>query len=158
MRFLGNIEAKTDSKGRVFLPVVFRKVLQVSGEENLVLRKDVFQQCLVLYPERVWNHQMDSLRARLSRWNSKEQQLFRQFVSDAEMTTLDASGRLLLPKRYMIMAGIDQTVKFIGMGDTIEIWSKELADKPFVNADELGKTIEDIDTFDSIETLTTLEK
>lgn len=158
MRFLGNIEAKTDSKGRVFLPVVFRKVLQASGEENLVLRKDVFQQCLVLYPESVWNHQMDSLRARLSRWNSKEQQLFRQFVSDAEMTTLDASGRLLLQKRYMIMAGIDQTVKFIGMGDTIEIWSKELADKPFVKADELGKAIEDIDTFDSIETLTTLEK
>ena len=38
MRFLGNIEAKTDAKGRVFLPSVFRKVLQVSGEESLVLR------------------------------------------------------------------------------------------------------------------------
>lgn len=39
MRFLGNIEAKTDVKGRAFLPAVFRKVLQVSGEELLVLRK-----------------------------------------------------------------------------------------------------------------------
>ena len=48
MRFLGNIEAKTDAKGRAFLPAVFRKVLQASGEENLVLRKDVFQKCLVL--------------------------------------------------------------------------------------------------------------
>ena len=47
MRFLGNIEAKTDAKGRAFLPAVFRKVLQASGEENLVLRKDIFQQCLV---------------------------------------------------------------------------------------------------------------
>ena len=43
MRFLGNIEAKTDTKGRAFLPAVFRKVLQASGEENLVLRRDVFQ-------------------------------------------------------------------------------------------------------------------
>ena len=33
MRFLGNIEAKTDAKGRVFLPAGFRKVLQVAGEE-----------------------------------------------------------------------------------------------------------------------------
>lgn len=33
MRFLGNIEAKVDAKGRVFLPVTFRKVLQASGEE-----------------------------------------------------------------------------------------------------------------------------
>ena len=59
MRFLGNIEAKTDAKGRVFLPSVFRKVLQVSGEESLVLRKDVFQPCLVLYPQSVWNAQLD---------------------------------------------------------------------------------------------------
>ena len=46
MRFLGNIEAKTDVKGRVFLPSVFRKVLQASGEEQLVLRKDIYQKCL----------------------------------------------------------------------------------------------------------------
>ena len=50
MRFLGNIEAKTDAKGRAFLPANFRKILQVSGEEKLVLRKDVFQPCLVIYP------------------------------------------------------------------------------------------------------------
>ena len=48
MRFLGNIEAKIDAKGRAFLPAVFRKVLQTSGDENLVLRKDVFEDCLVL--------------------------------------------------------------------------------------------------------------
>ena len=57
MRFLGNIEAKTDAKGRAFLPAVFRKVLQASSEECLVLRKDVFQKCLVLYPEKIWNEQ-----------------------------------------------------------------------------------------------------
>ena len=28
MRFLGNIEAKIDVKGRAFLPAIFRKVLQ----------------------------------------------------------------------------------------------------------------------------------
>lgn len=53
MRFLGNVEAKTDAKGRAFLPAVFRKVLSASGEENLVLRKDVFQPCLV-YTRKVY--------------------------------------------------------------------------------------------------------
>lgn len=53
MRFTGNIDAKTDAKGRVFLPAAFRKVLQGSGEEGLILRRDVFQRCLVLYPETV---------------------------------------------------------------------------------------------------------
>ena len=72
MRFLGNIEAKTDSKGRAFLPAAFRKVLQAGGEERLVMRKDVFQPCLVLYPESVWNEQMDMLRQRLNRWNRQK--------------------------------------------------------------------------------------
>ena len=40
MRFLGNIEAKIDAKGRAFLPASFRKVLQAEKEERLVLRKD----------------------------------------------------------------------------------------------------------------------
>ena len=144
MRFLGNIEAKADVKGRVFLPSVFRKVLQASGEENLVLRRDVFQQCLVLYPESVWNAQMDELRSRLSRWNASHQQLFRQFVSDVELLTLDGNGRFLLPKRYLQMAQIEQSVKFIGMGDTIEIWSTALTEKPFLDVEEFGSALEEI--------------
>lgn len=40
MRFLGNSEAKTDAKGRVFLPAVFRKQLQAASQECLILRKD----------------------------------------------------------------------------------------------------------------------
>ncbi len=144
MRFLGNIEAKADAKGRVFLPAVFRKVLQASGEENLVLRKDVFQQCLVLYPESVWNQQMDELRSRLSRWNAAHQQIFRQFVSDVELLSLDGNGRFLMPKRYMQMAQIEQSVKFVGMGDTIEIWSTTLTEKPFMEADDFSKALEEI--------------
>ena len=35
-------------------PATFRKQLQAASEERLVLRKDVYQDCLVLYPESVW--------------------------------------------------------------------------------------------------------
>ena len=130
MRFLGNIEAKTDAKGRVFLPAVFRKELQAFCEERLVLRKDIFQSCLVLYPESVWNQQIDILRQRLNRWNKDEWQLFRQFVSDVEPVSLDGNGRFLIPKRYMKLANIEQTVKFIGIDDTIEIWIGDGASSP----------------------------
>ena len=144
MRFLGNIEAKTDTKGRVFMPVAFRKVLTGIGETNIVMRKDVFQKCLVLYPENVWNSQMDSLREKLNRWDKNEQTLFRQFVSQAELITLDASGRFLIPKKYMQMASIDQAVKFIGMGDTIEIWAAENEEEQFMDTEEFGKALEEL--------------
>lgn len=144
MRFIGNIEAKTDSKGRAFLPVVFRKVLQKAGEERLVLRKDIFQPCLVLYPESVWNEQLDTLRNRLSRWNAKQQQMFRQFVSDVEILTLDGNGRFLIPRRYQKMAAITQAIKFVGMDDIIEIWQNDEPDKSLLDAEEFSQAIEEI--------------
>ena len=144
MRFLGNIEAKTDAKGRAFLPAAFRKVLQTEGEERLVLRKDVFQPCLVLYPESVWNEQMDQMRARLNRWNRQHQQVFRQFVSEVELLTLDGNGRFLIPKRYQRMADIEQDIKFVGMGDTIEIWSSKKADKQQMKPEEFEAALEDL--------------
>jgi len=144
MRFLGNIEAKMDAKGRAFLPAVFRKILQAGSEERLVLRKDVFQPCLVLYPESVWNEQMDALRQRLNRWNKQHQQVFRQFVSEVEVLTLDGNGRFLVPKRYLRMADIEQDVKFVGMGDTIEIWSNAKAEQCQMNPEDFGKALEEL--------------
>lgn len=146
MRFLGNIEAKADAKGRAFLPATFRKVLQTGGEERLVLRKDVFQTCLVLYPESVWNEQMDSIRQRLNRWNKTQQQVFRQFVSDVELVSLDGNGRFLIPKRFQRMANIEQEIRFIGMGDTIEIWSNSEAEQQKMSAEDFGNALEELMT------------
>ena len=142
MRFLGNIEAKIDVKGRAFLPAIFRKVLQTENEERLVLRKDVFQPCLVLYPESVWNEQMDSMRQRLNRWNKQHQQVFRQFVSEVELLTLDGNGRFLIPKRYQRLAFIGQDIKFVGMGDTIEIWAVQKEEELQMKPEEFSNTLE----------------
>ena len=141
---MGNIEAKTDAKGRVFLPATFRKVLQTEGVEQLVMRKDVHEKCLVLYPEHVWNEQMAFLRQKLNRWNRQQQQTFRQFVSDVEMVALDGNGRFLISKRMQKMAEIDQTVRFIGMGDTIEVWAVKDEDEQFMSQEDFSNALESL--------------
>ena len=146
MRFLGNIEAKTDAKGRVFLPAVFRKVLQASGEEMLVMRKDIHQKCLVLYPESVWNERVDALRARISEWDDEGKMVLRQYMKEAETLSLDGNGRFLIPKRYLQMAEIDQTVRFIGMTDTIEIWAAEKVEEPFMSQQDFSAKLKAIMT------------
>ena len=40
------------------------------------------------------------------------------------------------------MAGISQSVRFIGMGDTIEIWSSESLQAPFMDSTEFGAALE----------------
>ena len=110
----------------------------------MVMRKDIHQSCLVLYPESVWNSQMDALRERLNRWNKEHQRVFRQFVSEVEMLTLDGNGRFLISKRYQKLADIEQDIKFVGMGDTIEIWGLRQSQESQMDAEEFSNAIEEL--------------
>lgn len=142
LQFLGNVEAKIDAKARVFVPASFRKQLQVSGQNELVLRKDIFQNCLVLYPILVWEEEVAKLRARLSRWDKQQQQVFRQFVLDVERLEMDANGRILLSKRYQQMVGIDGDVRFLGVDNTIEVWAKGQLEDTLMDSSDFGQEIQ----------------
>ena len=142
MRVIGDYPAKTDAKGRVFLPAAFRKILEAEGERSLVLRNDVFQKCLVLYPESVWNAQLDDLRTRVNPWNSQQQMMLRLFEADAEPVELDAQGRLLISKRKLQYAGIEGDVRFLAMVDRIEIWSKQALEEVMSASGDLGNQME----------------
>jgi MraZ protein len=84
------------------------------------------------------------LRQRLNRWNKQHQQVFRQFVSEVEILALDGNGRFLIPKRYQRMAEIEQDVKFVGMGDTIEIWSNKKVDEQQMAPEDFGAALEEL--------------
>ena len=144
MRFLGNIEAKTDQKGRVFLPSVFRKELQASGEERLIVRKDVHQKCLVLYPESAWDRRMEALFERADEFDEGEREAVRMFMSEVALLTLDGNGRLLIPKEFLEEAEIDASVRFIGMKDTIEIWASANVAKPKLSQEEFAAKLKAI--------------
>ena len=144
LQFLGNMEARVDAKGRIFVPAIFRKRLQSAGEEFLVLRKDIFQDCLVLYPGLVWEKEIETLRGRLSKWDRQQQQIFRQFVLDAERLEMDASGRILIPGRYLQMVSIVSEVRFLGVDETIEIWAKEKLEKPLVDPEEFSSALQQL--------------
>ncbi|MDD2601560.1 MAG: division/cell wall cluster transcriptional repressor MraZ [Prevotella sp.] len=144
MRFLGNIEAKIDAKGRAFLPAQFRKALMSSGESDLVLRQDIFENTLVIYPEVVWNELMDEMRNLLSRWDRRQQMVYRTFVSGVINISMDANGRILIPKDFLKSAGISSSLRFVGMGDTIEIWANDPDSvKPFMEKSEFGSALEE---------------
>ena len=144
MRFTGSIDAKTDEKGRVFVPSVFRNILQKEEEEGLVLRRDLFEPCLVLYPKSVWDARVDAIRAHTNPFDRRQQQALRLFTVDAENITLDSSGRMLIPRRYLEHAGIKNDVRFNGMDEVIEIWSKQAAEALEEKQKEAGNILEDM--------------
>ena len=53
--FVGNIEARLDEKGRIFVPAAYRKILAEQNAKFMVMRRDTDNECLMFYPEQVWN-------------------------------------------------------------------------------------------------------
>jgi MraZ protein len=145
MRFIGNIDAKTDEKGRVFVPATFRKLLQQADLDSMILRKDIFQQCLVLYPESVWNSMVDAIAERTNPFDSKGRNALRGFVAGAEKIAIDGNGRILIPRRYLEAADIQNEVRFIGMDNSIEIWNRQKAED-IINNDILAESLETLMT------------
>lgn len=143
MKFIGMTSAKMDAKGRLFLPSDFRKQLEGS-DPRLVLKRDVFQPCLVVYPYEVWEAEVGELRSRLNRWNPREAMLFRQFMAEIEVIGLDSKGRFILPRRWLEVCRIANSVSFIGMDDRIEVWSTSLTAQPFLSSEEYGRTLEEV--------------
>lgn len=138
----GNIEGKLDSKGRAFLPATFRHQL---GDENVFyLRKDLFENCLVLYPAQTWENIVSELRHRLSPWVRREDQIFRQFVAEADRVELEENGRMLLPKRLLNSLEIKGGIKFLGKITTIEIWPMDKVEETFVDDGEFSMELENL--------------
>ena len=142
MRFTGNIDAKVDEKGRVFVPSSFRKILLREESQGLIMRRDIFQRCLVLFPQEVWDEQVNAITARTNMFDRQGRDALRRFVAGAESITLDSGGRMLIPRRYLEESGIQNEVRFIGVDNTIEIWNRQAADALLNEPDTLADALE----------------
>ena len=81
--FIGNIEGRLDEKGRIFVPAVYRKILVEAESKRIVMRRDTDNECLMFYPEQVWNEKVEELRQALDEWNPEDQLTLSQFMADA---------------------------------------------------------------------------
>lgn len=127
MSFIGQFPVRLDAKNRAFIPAGFRRILQQNGVQTLVVRKDYFENCLVIYPSQQWQEEIAGVRARLNRFDGNQQMVYRKLVSEAQELQLDSNGRILLPKALLDKVGISQDVVFVGMEQTIEIWASNAA-------------------------------
>ena len=123
--FIGKYEAKADAKGRIFIPSAYRKLLPDGEKERVVIRKDAENDCLVVFPESIWNAKVEDFKSKLDEWNSVDQLLLMQFVSDAEWLDIDSQGRILISKKNLLAIGVENSdFLFVGMIDRFAIWSK----------------------------------
>jgi MraZ protein len=127
--FIGDYACKVDIKGRIILPMTFKKQMPADAQDHFVVRKDIFENCLVLYSIEDWNRQLDKIRKRINPYNREHNMFLRNFFKGTAELSLDNNNRLLIPKRLMDLIGAERDVVLAGQDGRIEIWAGSVYDK-----------------------------
>ena len=120
--FLGEYECKLDTKGRMVLPAALKRQMPDVEREGLVINRGL-EENLTIYTRSEWNKIMNEL-SRLNQFERKSREFIRKFMRGATELTLDAAGRVLIPKSLQAYAGISTEVVLACQFDKIEVWSK----------------------------------
>jgi MraZ protein len=122
--FLGTYSVSVTSGKRTVIPFVFRQKLG-----STVILAKWYENCLVLVGRSSW----DALLKRLTGEERMVVQPVREtehFVfTSAYEVEVDDQGRIVFPDRLVAYADLKEQVYFLGVGDRIEIWNKEVWDK-----------------------------
>ena len=130
---IGTYECKVDAKGRLMLPVAFKKQLSSVMDKGFVLKRAVFQPCLELYPMQEWETMMQNIN-KLNRFKKKNNDFIRRFTAGVKSVDLDVSGRLLIPKDLVGFASITKEIVVTSAVNIIEIWDKDKYEKAIDDA------------------------
>ena len=142
--FIGEYSCKVDAKGRILFPSAFKKQMTSVSKDSFVIKKDIFEKCLVLFPIYEWERQTEILRNKLNPYNKEHSKFLRNFFKGAAEIILDSNNRMLLPKRLLELVNIKKNVCLAGQDGKIEIWSKEIYDSFDENEDEFAELAEKI--------------
>ena len=119
--FLGTYLVSVTSGKRISIPSVFRENL---GKELIL--SQWYEECLVLVSK-------SSLNTLLSRVTGSERVIIEPirktehfiFASSYEVVP-DDQGRIVIPDRLVTYANLKDQVYFLGVGDRVEVWNKEI--------------------------------
>ena len=143
-RFRGESHHKVDSKGRVSIPALFRRVLE-AGDPNyregdapeLVIvygdHRRKFLECYTIEAIAEVDEKIDAL----PRGSMERKMLQRMFHGQSFPTVVDDTGRLVLPAKLRAKIDIKNEAFFIAAGDTFQIWKPETYDGEMQKADAL---------------------
>ncbi|MBR2571468.1 MAG: division/cell wall cluster transcriptional repressor MraZ [Clostridia bacterium] len=119
--FSGNFTHNIDPKGRVTIPASFRSAL--GNRFTIGLNNDFTT--LALYPEAYW-HEIEENLKRIPQTDIRGMKYVRlvngNSFPDCE---LDGQGRVLLPPTLRQHAKLERNVRFVGVGQYVEIWDED---------------------------------
>jgi len=140
--FIGDYPCKVDAKGRIILPSTFKKQMPSAAQDHFVVRKDIFENCLVLYSIDDWNRQIEKIRKRINPYNREHNMFLRNFFKGTAEILLDSNNRMLIPKRLLDLISADRDVVLAGQDGRIEIWAASIYERIDMPPDDFANLAE----------------
>ena len=149
VKFIGEFEVKLDDKGRLVVPSAFKSAMtkdllkqeaieaaaigrklddsdDKEIELSFVVKKDLFANCLDMYPYEEWEKESEQVKNKLNFFNEEHAKFWREYMKGRASVTADSKfGRIMIPKNILSSIGIKKEVVFTGNDHKIEIWAKE---------------------------------
>ncbi len=117
--FLGTYFHNLDERNRLSIPKRFREKLGVAG----IVTKGL-DGCLFIYSREAWDKVEQKLLS-MPLTRSDARSFSRLVLSGAMEVLLDRLGRIVLAKYLLEYAQISGEVAVLGVGERLEIWSKD---------------------------------
>jgi len=138
-----------DGKGRVSIPALYRRVIEASdpnwtdglSPELIIVYGDHRRNFLECYTVEAMQEVDDKIAA-LPRGSQARKHLQRLFHGQSFPTSVDETGRLVLPAKLRRKIDLEGEAFFIAAGDTFQIWKPETYE-----SEELAKTEEWLDEY-----------
>jgi len=120
MLLTGTFERTLDEKFRLALPKRLRELL--SGQGQMILTPGT-DGSLALFPQQAFADLTARLAARSP--TSQDVRAFsRLLYSQSQGVDIDSQGRIHLPAELARLAGLENEVILLGVGDRIEMWNR----------------------------------
>lgn len=125
MRFVSTIPARLDGKGRVSIPAPFRAVLEGDGYPGLFMHPALDLKALEAGGNRLLA-EIDGLIGRYPPYSEARDLIATALLGASEHLKVDPEGRIALPERFKVHAGITREVVFVGLGDRFRLFSPDM--------------------------------
>lgn len=131
MFFTGEFSHQLDDKNRIRIP---RKLKEAANGAKFYFAKGT-DDCIFVLPESVLSGTIEEL-ASIKMGDEQKQKGLRSFTRSIEPVEEDKQGRALLSLSLRAHAHVKKDIVFIGAGNRVEIWAKEVYDKYFEDDDK----------------------
>ena len=140
--FLGTHTNRLDAKGRVSIPAPFRAALrpETGGNATVVLRPSHTHPCVEGWPEREF-HALATPLDSLDMFSDAHDDLAATIFADAYPLEADREGRIVLPEFLVTHANLTESVVFMGLGRTFQIWEPAAAERRRAEARERARAL-----------------